>query len=84
MTASGNNIIPPAISARLRTKGTFSFTYGRVEVRARIPLADWQWPAIWLLPENDVYGYWPTSGEIDLLEARGNAALWGNSSFKHN
>jgi len=76
-TAGGDYIMNPVISARLRTKGSFSFTYGRVEVRARISLGDWLWPAIWLLPEDQVYGYWPKSGELDLMESRGNNALWG-------
>lgn len=35
------------------------------------------WPAIWLLPQNEVYGAWPLSGEIDLVEARGNGATYG-------
>lgn len=34
--------------------------------------SDWLWPAIWMLPEDNVYGAWPASGEIDILEARGN------------
>lgn len=35
-------------------------------------LQDWLWPAIWLLPEKNAYGQWPASGEIDLMESRGN------------
>ena len=53
-------------------QGKFSFRYGRVEVAARLPLADWLRPAIWLLPENNRYGAFPASGEIDLMEATGN------------
>jgi beta-glucanase (GH16 family) len=74
--ASYPYIHPPTVSARLRTKGSFSFTYGRVEVRARIPTGDWMWPAIWMLPEEDKYGQWPRSGEIDIMESRGNKKLW--------
>ena len=33
---------------------------------------DWLWPAVWMLPEQNAYGSWPSSGEIDILEARGN------------
>ncbi len=33
---------------------------------------DWLWPAIWLLPEKNAYGQWPASGEIDVMESRGN------------
>jgi hypothetical protein len=35
-------------------------------------IQDWLWPAIWLLPEKNAYGQWPASGEIDLMESRGN------------
>ena len=63
--------LPPVTSSSLRTARAFKF--GRMEVRARLPRGDWLWPAIWLLPQNSVYGGWPTSGEIDLMESRGNA-----------
>ncbi|EIM84966.1 glycoside hydrolase family 16 protein [Stereum hirsutum FP-91666 SS1] len=65
-------VINPVMSARISTKGKKSIRYGRVEVRAKIPTGDWMWPAIWMLPENDTYGPWPMSGEIDIMEARGN------------
>jgi beta-glucanase (GH16 family) len=38
---------------------------------------DWLWPAIWLLPEDQAYGSWPASGEIDLMESRGNSEAYG-------
>lgn len=69
---NGVNIINPVASARLRTAGHFGFTYGKVEARAQIPEGDWIWPAIWMLPIHQVYGGWPTSGEIDIMESRGN------------
>jgi len=72
---AGGNIINPTMSARLRTVNSFHFKYGRVEVRAKMPTGDWLWPAIWLLPRYNAYGTWPASGEIDLVEARGNARL---------
>ena len=46
----GSNIINPVSSARLRTAHSFAFTYGKVEVRAKLPEGDWLWPAIWMLP----------------------------------
>lgn len=64
--------IPPVRSARLTTKGKKSMRYGKVEVVAKMPRGDWLWPAIWMMPENDVYGQWPRSGEIDIMESRGN------------
>ncbi len=65
-------MVPPVRSARLVTKGTKSIKYGRVEVVAKLPRGDWLWPAIWMMPENSVYGDWPRSGEIDIMESRGN------------
>lgn len=57
-------------SARLATSGKRDFTYGRVEVRARVPKAQGVWPAIWMLPTQWTYGDggWPANGEIDLME----------------
>lgn len=55
-------------SASLRTDGLFSFTYGRVEVRAELPEGAGAWPAIWLLGENWKEVGWPRCGEIDVME----------------
>jgi beta-glucanase (GH16 family) len=52
-------------SASLTTRRSFSFTFGRMEVRAKIPTAGGAWPAIWLLG-NDME--WPSCGEIDVME----------------
>lgn len=49
-SVNGGPIINPITSARMRTAESFSFKYGRVEVRAKLPRGDWLWPAIWLLP----------------------------------
>ena len=69
-------------SARLNSK--FAFTYGRVEVRAKLPTGVGTWPAIWLLGRNineagaywQTQGYgavgWPTCGEVDIMEHWGN------------
>jgi beta-glucanase (GH16 family) len=65
----------PVNSARLRTRDAFSFKYGRLEISARLPVGDWLWPALWMLPEHWVFGGWPMSGEIDLMESRGNRDL---------
>ena len=56
-------------SARLTTRGKASWRYGRIEVRALLPQGQGTWPAIWMLPEENVYGPWAASGEIDILEA---------------
>lgn len=72
-TSGAPNYLNPVQSARIRTAESFTFKYGRVEVRAKLPKGDWIWPAIWLLPRHQQYGLWPASGEIDIMESRGNA-----------
>lgn len=72
-TSTPDIYLNPIQSAALRTAHSFSFKYGRVEVRAKLPRGDWIWPAIWLLPRWAEYGQWPMSGEIDIMESRGNA-----------
>ncbi|MBQ6191897.1 MAG: glycoside hydrolase family 16 protein [Bacteroidaceae bacterium] len=52
-------------SSSVKTRGLFSFRYGRVEVCARIPVCLGAWPAIWLLGDR---GGWPACGEIDMME----------------
>ena len=59
-------------SARIKTQGLYNFTYGRVEVRAKLPAAQGTWPAIWMLGSNHPTVGWPFSGEIDIMEQRGN------------
>ena len=63
----------PFTSGRVRTKKSAfgSWRYGRVEVRAQLPRGDFLWPAIWMLPTDNAYGTWAASGEIDIMEARG-------------
>ncbi|WP_082521643.1 MULTISPECIES: glycoside hydrolase family 16 protein [unclassified Sphingopyxis] len=56
-------------SARLVTRGKAAWTYGKIEVRAKLPQGQGTWPAIWMLPEDGHYGTWAASGEIDILEA---------------
>jgi hypothetical protein len=70
--ATAGTVINPVQSARLTTVNTASIRYGRVEFRAKMPNGDWLWPAIWMLPTSNVYGPWPLSGEIDIVESRGN------------
>ena len=59
-------------SSRVRTKGQGDWTFGRFEIRARLPTGQGLWPAIWLLPTDEVYGGWAASGEIDIMEAVGH------------
>lgn len=71
-TMDNGTIVPPVKSGRINTKESKAITYGRVEVIARMPAGDWLWPAIWMMPVEDIYGPWPCSGEIDIVECRGN------------
>jgi beta-glucanase (GH16 family) len=66
------NSAEPWSSGRLITQGKFDFLYGKVEVRAKLPRAHGSWPAIWLMPTSSVYGGWPKSGELDIMEHVGN------------
>ncbi len=61
-------------SSKLVTRGKKVFKYGRIDIRAKLPKGKGIWPALWLLPQNNVYGNWPTSGEIDLMEMVGHEA----------
>ena len=60
-------------SARMKTEGLFSFQYGRLEFRAKVPEAQGFWPAAWLLGNTITTINWPGCGEQDVLE-RVNAA----------
>lgn len=59
-------------SARLKTEGKFDFTYGKVEVRAKLPVGGGTWPAIWMLGADYATNTWPACGEIDIMEHKGN------------
>lgn len=55
-------------SGKIRSKGLAAWKYGKIEVRAKVPAGQGLWPAVWMMPEEPVYGSWPLSGEIDILE----------------
>ena len=63
-------------SARLKSRKRdggplFNQRYGRFEFRAKLPTGQGVWPGLWMLPQADKYGSWASSGEIDVMEARG-------------
>lgn len=74
-------------SARLATQDKFEFTYGKIEVRAKLPSGGGTWPAIWLLGADYETNIWPAAGEMDIMEHIGNnqdiiqAAVHSPSSF---
>ena len=55
-------------SARLKTQGVFSFMYGRIEARMKLPESQGMWPAFWLLGNNITTVSWPACGELDVME----------------
>jgi len=59
-------------SARIKTKNLFDFTYGRIEIRAKLPSTAGTWPAVWLLGSNINEVSWPQCGEIDIIEQFSN------------
>ena len=58
-------------SARLITKNKFAFTYGKVEIRAKLPAGVGTWPATWMLGSDNATVGWPKCGEIDIMEHLG-------------
>ena len=74
-------------STRMKTQSRYDFTYGKVEVRAKLPASAGTWPAIWMLGSNFGTVGWPACGEIDIMEQKGwdkskiSSALHNNSSF---
>ncbi len=59
-------------SARLITKDKFSFKYGKIEVRAKLPGGAGTWPAIWMLGNSISTAGWPACGELDIMEEKGS------------
>ena len=59
-------------SGRVKTNRKFDFTYGRVDIRAKLPGKKGTWPALWLLGSNYDQIDWPKCGEIDIMEHAGN------------
>jgi len=62
-------------SARINTEGKYSFTYGKIDIRAQIPGDPGTWPALWMLGSNIGSAGWPACGEMDIMEAATNT--WG-------
>jgi beta-glucanase (GH16 family) len=58
-------------SARIKTEGLFSFQYGRIDIRTKVPGGEGIWPANWMLGDNFSSVGWPGCGEIDIMEYRG-------------
>lgn len=71
-------------SSSVTTKNSFSFQFGRIEVRAKIPTTSGSWPAIWLLGDK---WEWPNNGEVDILEfyiKNGRPSILANACWGDN
>jgi len=88
VAVSGGNLILTArrqsfggrqfTSGKVHTRDKHAFLYGRMEMRAKIPTGGGMWPAFWMMPQDDVYGGWAASGEIDIMEsANGTTTVGG-------
>lgn len=55
-------------SGRILTRGKASWLYGKIEARLKLPKGRGTWPAFWMMPAKSVYGGWPKSGELDIME----------------
>lgn len=70
-------------SGRIRSKHRGDWLYGSFEIRAKLPKGQGVWPAIWMLPTEEKYGGWAASGEIDIMEFKGQEPrnLYGSIHF---
>ena len=59
-------------SARIRSINKVDVKYGRIESRMKLPKGQGIWPAFWMMPTANVYGDWPFSGELDIMEYLGH------------
>lgn len=57
----------PYHTGGIESRGKFNFKYGKAEIRAKFDNGQGSWPAIWMMPENNIGG-WPAGGEIDIME----------------
>lgn len=71
-------------SSKLVTNKLFSQKYGRFEARIKLSHAEQGlWPAFWMMPEKSVYGGWPKSGEIDIMELKGRFPKIASSAIHY-
>ena len=77
-------------SARMITKNKQVFTYGRIDIRAKVPTGKGIWPALWMLGNNIDQAGWPACGEMDIMELVGQepnkvhgTLHWGANTTLH-
>jgi len=77
---TGTDYVADYTSGRINTDDKKSWTYGRFDIRAKLPKGNGSWPAIWMLGENISSVSWPNCGEIDIMEHVGfeNGSIHGS------
>jgi beta-glucanase (GH16 family) len=68
-------------SGRIESSGKFSFKYGKIVIRAKLPTGVGTWPAVWMLGDNISSVGWPACGEVDILESVGKELNVNHSSL---
>lgn len=71
-------------SARLTTANKKFFTYGRIDIRAKLPKTKGIWPALWMLGTNISTVGWPACGEIDIMELLGHEPAKSYATLHYN
>jgi len=71
-------------SASINTLGKFSFRYGKVEARMKLPVGQGMWPAFWMMGENKPQVNWPRCGEIDIMEHINSTLKLVGTAHWHN
>ncbi len=73
-------------STRMQTKNKGDWLYGKIKASIKVPSGGGTWPAFWMMPTESVYGGWPNSGEIDIMEHYGCDNMNENNPFStvHN
>jgi len=78
-------------SGRMTTQNKKAFKFGRIDIRAKLPVAKGMWPALWMLGSNITSVSWPACGEIDIMELIGtypgrvhSTMHWKNAAGVHD
>lgn len=73
-------------SARLKSENKFEFTYGKIEIKAKLTTGNGTWPALWMLGEDYATNTWPGCGEIDIMEYKGSqpTTIYGTLHYPGN
>ncbi|MDX1907534.1 MAG: family 16 glycosylhydrolase [Bacteroidia bacterium] len=82
----GTTSAPQYTSSRIITKGKQEFKYGRIDIRAKVPVTQGVWPALWMLGGNIDAVSWPACGEIDIMELIGREpkTVHGTAHYGNN